>query len=507
MLKLVSEKEKRILASCLANPTAYNIPLFIRFGQGLNIPKMYQLLSQYFENYNIFRTYFKIEESFGKNKMFKGINQNIPLIQIRSFGQFDQDTILHEHLLSAQDGELIKVVLCKVTGEPADYLFLNIHHVLFDGFSINLLLHDLLASYLRDEPSSLQDTTYNEAELEVAASVQVGQQRGDVIDFSQYDLFKTKLIKKQANVVHYLNDQVTLATKTSRRHSDFALCLTAFSLSLAEWLQSQAVYMVFPSLGRNRNQYRTLGSFVQFIPFAEQFDHNLDTPIEEIISGVQQQYLSNMLHSDLTDLQMRREPMSRMNLFRDIVFDYKTGSLIDKVLDQEHEITLEEATAYRDEKYGLHFSIYQLDNVLHVSIISSEFTVTDVERFSAVFNRNIQLLYSGESLRLGNFLNWSLEEQSEETAELSNSGQSSEEQSNDDLRSKICEMVCELLEETEVAYSESFFDLGMDSTLLVKLKKRIKEMYNVNLKISDFFNHYTTELLFQKIRGQLKEAN
>ncbi len=72
---------------------------------------------------------------------------------------------------------------------------------------------------------------------------------------------------------------------------------------------------------------------------------------------------------------------------------------------------------------------------------------------------------------------------------------------------EVAGIVSALLGEAGVQANVSFFDLGMDSLLLVKFKKRIRESFNINLKISDFFNYHTAELLAGKIMDHLKEAN
>ncbi|MCR8644641.1 condensation domain-containing protein [Paenibacillus sp. N1-5-1-14] len=491
MLQMVSGNEKRIINSSLSSKAAYNIPLFIQFPSGLNIPKMYHLLTHYFEKHAIFRTSFLIDEHIHKK-----INDDIPGIEVQTMMRLDKELLLERQLISIEDRDLVRVVLCKVRNAASDYMFINIHHVLMDGFSVNLFLQDLIRAYLYDEPSNLEITTDNGNSPLNPNSTNLAS-----INFDHYGEFKSKLLHKQVEAVHYLNEQLLLLERPLLKYSEFAICLAAFTISVAEWLKSLRVYLTYPALGRDRLNYQTLGNFVQLIPFYHEFNLNSERDVNQTIAEIQQRIFSTLSAPDLHSDGRGMDQMSHLSIYRDVVFDYKSGSLIGTLLDEKHGITLEEANSYRDEKYGLHVSVYKSQDKLTVHLISSEYELEDLQELLALFDKNVQALYKSDQVDLNKLITVQEVAATIEILKPPSNRQSA-------VYEEVKELVITLLEdEVTVGEDESFFDLGMDSLMLVKFKKKVKEKFNINLKISDFFNYYTTELLTNKIMEYLKEAH
>lgn len=496
MSAMVSSTEKRIVSSCLLSPTAYNIPLFVRFAEGLNIPRMYNLLTRYLEDFELFRTSYEIH-----SEIHKRTRNEPPTIEVRTFEHLDKDRLISDQLITIKDRALVRFLICRVLDEPGDYLFINAHHVLLDGFSMNLFLQELTQAYLSGEPavSQLYPPLLEEA---VQGSLQAEGSGERTLSFGKYAPFKSKLLGRQSSEIHYLNESYSLEGSPAKRHSDFAVALTAFSLSLAHFLHSGTVYLAYPYLGRDPRNYKALGNFVQLIPFGIELEEELGTETDQLIAGIQSRIFASFAGRDYYDELIRTEGMSSMNIFRDIIFDYKSGSLIAKTLNEAHGIQLEEAHGYRDEKYGLHFSVYKTGNDWEISIISSEYGLTDLQALLALFHSILQKLYAnpGVELRVGDLVSLTAKEEE-------HGGEAAPETPGGRIYDEVAGIVSTLLGEAGVQANVSFFDLGMDSLLLVKFKKKIRESFNINLKISDFFNYHTAELLAGKIMDHLKEAN
>ncbi|WP_310551697.1 condensation domain-containing protein [Paenibacillus glufosinatiresistens] len=525
MFKPASDNEARILAACLENRGAYNIPLFIRFGQGLDLPRMYSLLNLYFEQLEIFRTSFRFSEENGSGRFFRQVREACPLIEIRVFDKLDKDRVAAERLIAVEDEEWVRALLCRSAEDEADYLFLNLHHALFDGFSVRLFLEDLLQAYYgeADKPSSLTSLTpaaRQEAALGTpvsAAAESAGASEEAEPDFGGYSRFREALAGKRsraaaAGVSRQL--EIPYRRGEGRRYSDFTLVLSAFAVSVAGWLGTSGAYLAYPALGRSPAQYRTLGSFARLIPFHQEF--GAGESLEPGLAEIQRRTLAAGRGESAAGFA--GEAMDRLNIYRDLVFDYKSGSLISKVLDAAREVTLEEAEGYRDEKYGLHFSVYHdtAGQSLQLTVQSAEYGEEELDLLTGSFARTVQALCRDDWEAAAEPLRTAAARQAsvpaapasapvnpaappDEPAErpLADSG----------LSGRVGRIVSELIGEEKVPAAESFFDLGMDSTLLVKFKKRVRETFNVNLKISDFFNYYTSDLLSQKIMDSLKEAN
>jgi aryl carrier-like protein len=489
MLCSVSEKEKKIIASCLANENAYNIPLFIKFNQGMNIERMTEILTELLQQYKIFQTTFQIDECSLEKKI-----GSIPNIAIEEMTARDKEHIYQKNLISIQDVQLMKIILCKIKDRSYDYLFMNIHHVLMDGFSTNLFLKEIISRYTSN--TSLGMISEKKIDVESEAS-----QSNNTFCFNGYDCFKAQLQTKKifGGQQVSLHRKLNLARKKYNKYSDFSNNLSAFSLSVAEWLGLEQAYLAYPSLGRNRNNYHSLGNFVELVPFQYKFDRKSNETKKMLIQSIQEQAIKNAADKDFFETVKRNNGTSSLDIFNSIVFDYKSTSLINRVLDEDQQIVLEEEEAYIDQKFDLHFVVYKSEKDLELTILSNEFPQTELEELMTIFEQKLQQIYSDKDITVQELLIESQEiTQREKNEEQSIAG---------DMVITLKEMILSLIDEEELDEEESFFDLGIDSLLLVKLKKEIKQTFAVTLKISDFFNNYTVSLLAEKITIKRMEEN
>ncbi|EAD7632595.1 hypothetical protein AB290_11770 [Listeria monocytogenes] len=489
MLCKVSEKEKKIIASCLANETAYNIPLFIKFNKGMNIKRMTEILTGLLQQHKIFQTTFQINERSLEKKI-----GSVPNIAVEEMTARDKEHIYRKSLISIQDEQLMKIILCKIKDRSYDYLFMNIHHVLVDGFSTNLFLKEIISRYT-------SNTSLGMISEKTIGSESEADQSKNEFSFNGYDLFKAQLQTKKVSGGQQvsLHKKLSLTGKKHSKYSDFSNNLIAFSLSVAEWLGLEQAYLAYPSLGRNRNNYRSLGNFVELVPFQYRFDLKSNETKKRLIQNVQEQVIKNAGDNDFFETMKRNNGTSCLDIFNSIVFDYKSTSLIDKVLDEDQQIILEEEEAYIDQKFDLHVVIYKTEQDLELTVLSNEFPEKELEELSTIFEQKLRQIYSDKDVAIQELL--------AESQEIPRIEQNEEQAIAGDMVMILKEMILSLIDEEELDEEESFFDLGIDSLLLVKLKKKIKQTFAVTLKISDFFNNYTVSLLAEKITTKRMEEN
>ncbi|MHC5269006.1 condensation domain-containing protein [Enterococcus sp. LJL98] len=489
MLCSVSEKEKKIIASCLANETAYNIPLFIKFNKGMNIKRMTEILTELLQQHKIFQTAFQINERSLEKKI-----GGIPNIAVEEMTARDKEHIYQRNLISIQDPQLMKIILCKIKDRSYDYLFMNIHHVLVDGFSTNLFLKEIISRYTSNTSLGMI------SEKKIGVECEADRTKNE-FSFNGYDRFKAQLQTKKVSDGQQvsLHKKLNLAGKKHSNYSDFSNNLSAFSLSVAEWLGLEQAYLAYPSLGRNRNNYRSLGNFVELVPFQYKFDRKSNETKKMLIQNIQERVIKNAADNDFFETMKRNNGTGSLDIFNSIVFDYKSTSLIDKTLDEDQQIILEEEEAYIDQKFDLHFVIYRSEKELELTVLSNEFPQTELEELTTIFEQKLQKIYSDKDVTVQELL--------AESQEIIRIEQNEERSITGDMIVTLKEMILSLIDEEELDEAESFFDLGIDSLLLVKLKKKIKQTFAVTLKISDFFNNYTVYLLAEKITTKRMEEN
>ncbi|TCP54479.1 amino acid adenylation domain-containing protein [Tumebacillus sp. BK434] len=141
------------------NSTSYNMPYQIELQGALDVQVLESALNEIIERHEILRTTFAAQD--GKTAQVVHSMQPVamPLVQA------DRAELPRLALAEAQKpfsltaGPLLRAKLVQ-TGERAHTLLLTLHHIVFDGWSMNLLLQELSALYAafaKGAPSPLAD--------------------------------------------------------------------------------------------------------------------------------------------------------------------------------------------------------------------------------------------------------------------------------------------------------------------------------------------------------------
>jgi len=145
---------------------AYNDPTALRINGPLNIPVLERTLNEIIRRHQVLRMIFPDQKGQAVQSPHKGQSIDIPLIELQKVpGKMVQDQI-HEFVnrFSARPFDLckdmpIRASLLKI--EEEDYvLVVNIHHIVFDGWSKGLMLReliDLYQAFSHGYPSPLPD--------------------------------------------------------------------------------------------------------------------------------------------------------------------------------------------------------------------------------------------------------------------------------------------------------------------------------------------------------------
>lgn len=137
------------------NP-AYNIAGGIRIRGALNIPALHRSLNEVVRRHEALRTAFR--SIGGQVVQIIGLELNLPLpiitLNVNSNGggnTFDQEilsraAVITSHHFDLSRGPLLQVELLKFSGED-HALLLVFHHVIADGWSMSILIHEAMALY------------------------------------------------------------------------------------------------------------------------------------------------------------------------------------------------------------------------------------------------------------------------------------------------------------------------------------------------------------------------
>ncbi|MCW8812809.1 MAG: amino acid adenylation domain-containing protein, partial [Chlorobium sp.] len=180
------------------NTPVYNIPMAYRIRGEFDFSTFGKAVNAVIGRHEILRTRFKMERGTPYQDILGELKLDIPLIDLSEVPSQEREVILSEQLHSKarntfniSEGPLLNCVVFKL--EQLDYVVLFvIHHIIFDGWSINVLLKELAQYYL----SHLQGDTVSLHELPIQyADFSLWQRqwlKGDVLKH-QLDYWKNQL--------------------------------------------------------------------------------------------------------------------------------------------------------------------------------------------------------------------------------------------------------------------------------------------------------------------------
>lgn len=143
----LSEMQQMHFQTCMQHPREpkYNIPILFKLDEGINIEKLAVAIKVALENHKVFYTRIKKTEEGGIYQTYeKDTIQAIPVVKLddRAFRIAAKQLICPFALL---DEKLYRI---KIFSTPSyNYLFLDIHHLIFDAVSETIFFRDIERAY------------------------------------------------------------------------------------------------------------------------------------------------------------------------------------------------------------------------------------------------------------------------------------------------------------------------------------------------------------------------
>jgi amino acid adenylation domain-containing protein len=143
---------------------AYNLPVYYRLSGQLNITALERSLNEVVRRHEILRTIFTERHDTPVQIVLPSLHIALPVIDLTAYHQVEAEV---ENFIEAEtvrpfsleDGPLLRATLLK-TSEDEHGFFLAIHHIVTDGWSMDIFMNELLTLYEAfsvDEPSPLAE--------------------------------------------------------------------------------------------------------------------------------------------------------------------------------------------------------------------------------------------------------------------------------------------------------------------------------------------------------------
>ena len=351
----VSYAQRRLLIS---EETAelgnlYNIPTVRGFDYPLEVATLEKAYRELVNRHESLRTYFSWQEGNYRQKI-RGLND--PAFQLE-VEQFDSDEEVEglinfykthlQHKFILTKGPLIKVSLAQSPSKSV--LIINLHHILGDAWSSEVLLREITSHYqsysTSGKPATLEPLSIHYKEYAIWQQKQLNHQNGKFRNFWTEQLkgelpitefpatFERPARKSFEGSTYDINLSET-ETKTivdfcrANRVSTFVWSQALLKALLYKYTDQTDLLIGAPVAGRSQSQLQNqIGFYVNLIPFRTTL--NPDWTFEELAIQIRNNTLEVFEHQDIpldriVELSGAKRDMSRSPLF-DIVLNVAEG--------------------------------------------------------------------------------------------------------------------------------------------------------------------------------------
>lgn len=413
----LTSSQKRLYFFNELNPHSlvYNTPRTLQLKGDIIVEKIEDTFRQLVARHEILRTYFVVSEGRSVQKIKKNID-----LKIECFESHDDESTLTKDFIKPFDlskAPLLRVGLIKQNVDQA-LLMVDIHHIVADGLSINILIRDFAALYNGEELDEIKlhygdFAVWHQSEKQLSCSEEDRQ-----FWLSQYeeepialdlpaDFSRPRLKTYAGDRIEYNIDHALY--KGLKKLSDkegvtlFTTLFAAYNIFLGRLTNQTDVVAGIPVGGRSHADLEdVIGMFVNTLS-VRNFPR-LNLAFNDFISDLNKNVIACLEHQSypyealIDDLKIERNT-GRNPLF-DTMFvyeDYSSGHM------QLHDLSIDTyQTDHYISKFDLTMEVSASEDKLAVAFEYSIelFERATIERFFSYFNNILQSVTEQSDIRL-----------------------------------------------------------------------------------------------------------
>jgi amino acid adenylation domain-containing protein len=539
-----TESQKEILLATRINPeasTAYNESVSLILSGSLNIAALTEAINLTINRHDALRS------RFASDGMTMTIGPDlkigVPVFDIKTIDENEKkaqiDRVLREEVdtpLDLENGPYIRARIIAVN--PSKHiLVITAHHIICDGWSIDVVMHDIGEFYtaiINNLPASLPPAE------SIISYARIERYWQTTEDYKKAEDFWMAQFRDSLPSLNFPTDNPHPKLKTTngarldtsidpslvkklRRIAAKENCtfvnilFSAFNVYISKQANQQDMVIGIPTAGQSAREMENLvGHCVNLLPIRSKIDSEMS--FIDYMKALQSSMLKafdNKLYTYGTlikNLKITRDP-SRVFL-TPIVFNFDNG--IDLSSMKFGELATQFVSNPRTHE---HFEIFvnlteNKDNVaIEWSYNTDLFKVETMERHIEGFNDLLLKISEDASFNLGTYAHF-LED--DVASKLVNSTENIapdvEQEFEDNASLKLVEknletMWLRVLKVDAVSKDDDFFELGGHSLLALRLFAQIQKKYNIDLPISTLFLNPTIEKLAVKICQTLDDRD
>ena len=362
---------------------AYNVPVALRLDGPIDAGVLERGLAEVVRRHEALRTRFPVVDGEPRQRVEPPAPLPLPVEPVTEEEAARRMRDEAERPFDLEQGPLLRARLLR-TDDSRYLLLLTIHHIVFDGFSVPVVLRELdalYAAFLRGDPSPLSELPIQYADFAIWQQQWLREETpvrelaywreqlaGDlrVLDLPTDRARPRVQTHRGASQIRSLPAGLSDGLKALARSEDatlFMVLLSAFGLLLQRHTGQEQVVLGTPISGRNRVELEGLtGCFLNTLVLRS--DLSGDPTFRELLRRVRQVALGAYAHQNvpfeklLEELQPERDT-SRPPLFQALINMHNFNADFDRlfavpceILKREDESSKFDLTLYVDEKRG-----------------------------------------------------------------------------------------------------------------------------------------------------------
>ena len=328
----MSSPQKRLFLIDKIDDTkiAYNMPYALDIGKNIDIEKIKIVFNKIIERHEILRTSFHMEEE-AVQKIHKNVKINIEYEDVRNMKEEQVKKVLNSFVrkfdLSKAPLMRVKVVETKET----NLLLFDMHHIITDGWSMNLLINEFNSLYKGEEleENRLQYKDYSEwmksRDLKKEKEYWLKEFKEEVEPLNlPTDFIRGQKESFQGDSVKYIvpkeiKEKLETFTKETKT-TEYMVMLSALMVLLKKYSRQGDIVIGSPIAGRlHKDTEKLLGMFVNTLPIKGKVDDNKS--FEEFLEEIKETTLKAYKNQEYPFEELVENLHVKRVLSRNALFD------------------------------------------------------------------------------------------------------------------------------------------------------------------------------------------
>ena len=370
-----------ILSEALAHPntTIYNVPTLISLPKNINIDKLIISIKQVLAIHPYLKGTIK-----GNNDDFKVIRDDDKEIEIKVV-EYNDDVNKLVKPFDILNDQLVRIYILK--NKQNYQLFIDIHHLIFDGESLDIFLKDLNLFYVGQRKEKEEYSEYELALDEIKALNSNNYQKAkdfynkllenrDLDCLLINDHNKDNIGKKEYNLSFKIDKNQLMNKLNNHKLTINSLWIASLGLTIEKYLNRKDAFFTTVYNGRSDTRIQqAIGMFVHTLPIVtESGDDDAVTYIRKV---------GNLLKNSMTnDLYSFKDIAHDYSLRSDILFVYE-GRIAQEFLLGKEKITDIQALSLDELKAPITIMVLENDEgyYLHLEYDGNKFSEWSLKSF------------------------------------------------------------------------------------------------------------------------------